>query len=88
MNKKLWKRIGIAVVLVAGLGLLGFWGYYEALKRAWIHYNEFDIRSEGVLVVGDLAPDLELAAVDGSGPVRLSDLYAEKPVVLAFGSYT
>lgn len=73
-----------------GLGLvaIGAWGYYEAMKRAWIRYNEFDIRSEGSLSIGDLAPDLELGAVDGSGSKRISDFYAEKPAVLIFGSYT
>ena len=59
-----------------------------ALKRAWIRYNEYDIRSEGSLAVGDLAPDLELASADGSGPKKISDLYREKPLVLVFGSYT
>jgi peroxiredoxin len=58
------------------------------MKRAWIRYNEYDIRSEGSLAVGDLAPDLELAAADGSGTTRISDLYREKPLVLVFGSYT
>lgn len=38
--------------------------------------------------VGDVAPDFELPAEDGSGRVRLSDLWSEQPVVLIFGSYT
>ena len=80
--------IAIVVVLLVAVGGLGFWGYMEAMKRAWIRYNEYDIRSEGMLAVGDLAPDLELARVEGEDKVRLSDLYREKPVVLAFGSYT
>ncbi len=62
-----------------------------------IRYNEYDIRTEGQLQVGDLAPDLSLARVEpepridgdaGIAEVMLSDLYREKPVVLAFGSYT
>jgi hypothetical protein len=85
MRAKRWLKIG-AVVL--GLAALGAWGYYEALKRAWILYNEYDIRTEGSLKVGDLAPDLELHSVDGSGPRKISDLYREKPLVLVFGSYT
>jgi hypothetical protein len=83
-----WKRWVAVVVGALALGALGAWGYFEAMKRAWIHYNEYDIRSEGSLGVGALAPDLELAAVDGSGPKRISDLYREKPLVLVFGSYT
>jgi hypothetical protein len=83
-----WKRIaGIAAVAV-GMAAVGGWGYFEAMKRAWIRYNEYDIRSEGSLALGDLAPDLELASADGSAPKRISDLYREKPLVLVFGSYT
>ncbi len=77
-----WLVAAVAVLVLGGLG------YYEALKRAWIRYNEYDIRSEGSLAVGDLAPDLELASADGTGSKRISDLYREKPVVLVFGSYT
>ena len=88
MKRKQLLRIAFALVGAAAVGALGYWGYHEAMKRAWIRYNEYDVRTEGLLVVGDLAPDLELAAADGSGLLRLSDLYAENPVVLAFGSYT
>ena len=85
MKKRTWLKLAIAAVAVAAIGA---WGYYEAMKRAWIRYNEYDIRSEGSLAVGDLAPDLELASADGSGTRRISDLYREKPLVLVFGSYT
>ena len=83
--KKRWVRVAFAVAAVIALGAFG---YFEAMKRAWIRYNEYDIRSEGSLSVGDLAPDLELASADGSGPKRISDFYREKPLVLVFGSYT
>jgi len=85
MKKRKWLKVAGAVIVIAAIGA---WGYYEALKRAWIRYNEYDIRSEGSLAVGDLAPDLELASADGSGPKKISDLYREKPLVLVFGSYT
>ncbi len=78
--------LGLAVIAVIGFGVQQ--AYFEAVKRAWIRYNEFDIRTEGQLQVGDLAPDLELAKVDGEVTVKLSDLYRHKPVILAFGSYT
>ena len=85
MKKRKWLKVAGAVIVIAAIGA---WGYYEAMKRAWIRYNEYDIRSEGSLAVGDLAPDLELASADASGPKKISDLYREKPLVLVFGSYT
>ena len=86
------KRAFIALGLVMVLGLaswyLGPKIYRRALINAWIHYNEYDIRREGSLRVGDPAPDLELLRVSGGGTARLSDYWAEKPLVLIFGSYT
>ena len=82
------KKVVIgAIVLIAILGA-GAYGYYQAMVHGLIRYNEYDIRTEGQLQVGDLAPDIELAGVGAEEPVKLSSLYAEKPVVLAFGSYT
>lgn len=40
------------------------------------------------LRTGQSAPDFELKALDGKTETKLSDLYAKKPVVLLFGSYT
>ena len=77
--------IGIAVLVA--FAALASQGYYYALEKAWIRYNEYDIRSEGMLRVGDLAPDLELGSLDG-GTQKLSDLFKQKPLVLIFGSYT
>lgn len=37
---------------------------------------------------GDLAPEFELARLDGDGKVRLASLLEERPVALIFGSYT
>jgi len=82
---KKWIGVGAAVLIVLALG---GWGSFEAMKRAWIRINEYDIRTEGSLQVGDLAPDVELLTMDGGGTRRISELYAEKPVVLTFGSYT
>lgn len=82
------KKVLIAVAVVLVLGGAALYGYYQAMVHGLVRYNEYDIRTEGQLQVGDLAPDLELAPVDGESGVMLSDLYRDKPVVLAFGSYT
>jgi len=80
-----WIGVGAFVLVVAGLA---GWGYFEATKRAWIRINEYDIRTEGSLQVGDLAPDVELLTTERGETRRISELYAEKPLVLTFGSYT
>ena len=82
---KKWIKALLALAFVVALG---GWGTMEAMKRAWIRLNEYDIRTEGSLQVGDLAPDVKLLTTHGSEPRRISELYADKPVVLTFGSYT
>jgi hypothetical protein len=47
----------------------------------------YDQREEGDLKVGDPAPDVVLAGLDGRS-VRLRDRIGGRPVVLIFGSYT
>ena len=42
----------------------------------------------GGLNVGDPAPDFSLEKVNKTGPVQLSVLNKQQPVVLVFGSYT
>ncbi len=85
------KHFLVALGLLVALGATGWYfgpGLHRwALVNAWIRYNEYDIRREGHLRVGDAAPDLELLRV-GGGTARLSDHWAEKPLVLVFGSYT
>jgi hypothetical protein len=77
----------IPLLLVAIIGG-GYWGLRQALAKGWVRAGQYDIRSEGILQVGDLAPDLGLEAVDGTGPRALSEFYREQPLVLVFGSYT
>ncbi len=81
--KRLLGIIGV-VVLIGGIGALAF---FEASKRAWIKIDKYDIRTEGSLQVGDLAPDLGLTLVGGE-TMNLYELWAAKPLVLTFGSYT
>jgi len=40
------------------------------------------------LHAGDPAPDASLIRLEDESPVRLSDLWAERNVVLEFGSFT
>jgi hypothetical protein len=51
-------------------------------ETMWIHARK------GSLNVGDIAPDLEVKTLDTKASVRLGSLWADKPVVLVFGSYT
>jgi hypothetical protein len=77
--------LGTALVLVLGAG--GFAGWMALVRAGVLRYNKWDRRDKGSLRVGDLAPDLEIAAYDGSR-LRLGSLWAEKPAVLVFGSCT
>jgi hypothetical protein len=43
---------------------------------------------KGTLTPGDSAPDFTVLKLEGQTPVRLASLWAERPVVLVFGSYT
>ena len=83
VSKRTLKVAG-AIALVA-LAVGG--AYMFAVRQAWIRYNKYDRREKGTLMVGDAVPDLALVAYDGS-PVRLAGLWAEKPLVLVFGSCT
>ena len=84
MKKKiLWVGAVLGIVLVAA----GGWMVYKIGPRNIIGMLQYDQREEGALKVGDSAPDVVLAALDG-GEVRLQDRLGAKPVVLVFGSYT
>ena len=72
---------------VAVLGVGGFYGWRQLVKKGVLRYNKYDRRERGSLQVGATAPDLQLAAYDGR-MLRLSELWAKKPVVLVFGSCT
>jgi cytochrome oxidase Cu insertion factor (SCO1/SenC/PrrC family) len=84
------KKVLLALAGLAGVAVLAagaFAGYMELVKAGYLKYNRFDRRERGSLREGGTAPDLELTAYDGS-PVRLSRLWAERPVMLVFGSCT
>jgi hypothetical protein len=78
----------LAIVGVFALGAVALGGaYYLAVRQGWLRYNKYDRREQGTIRVGDHAPDLALAGYDGA-TVRLAGLWAEKPLVLVFGSCT
>lgn len=81
------KKIVLGGVAAVALAAISFIAYRELVKSGVLRYNKYDRRARGQLRVGATAPDLELSLYDGS-PVRLSGLWAEKPVVLVFGSCT
>lgn len=57
--------------------------HYLKNEKSW--QKKYDARAPKV---GDLAPDFELADVNGENPVRLSDFRRRVPVALVFGSFT
>jgi cytochrome oxidase Cu insertion factor (SCO1/SenC/PrrC family) len=65
----------------------GFLVYMKLVEKGFIRYNKWDRRVRGTLRAGDIAPDLPLTRYDGA-PVRLSELWESKPLVLVFGSCT
>ena len=57
--------------------------HYIKKEKAWQKKHDANAPK-----VGDLAPDFELADVNGENLVRLSDFRDRKPVALVFGSFT
>lgn len=84
MKKILGWTVGI--VLLGGVAFASYM-MYRMGPRNFFGMLRYDQREEGDLAVGDPAPDVVLAALDGSD-VRLQDRFGGKPVVLIFGSYT
>jgi hypothetical protein len=82
-----WQKVAIGLGTAAAVGVGGFYGYFALVKAGILKYNRYDRRERGSLKVGALAPDLALTRYDGA-KVRLSELWAAKPVVLIFGSCT
>lgn len=73
------------VVVVVAVG--AYFGYRKLVELGFVRYNKWDRRVRGTLRAGDVAPDLELTRYDGSA-MRLSSLWAARPLVLVFGSCT
>lgn len=69
--------LGVAVWALVVIGPRNLWGMFL-----------YDQRREGDLEVGDPAPGVALAALDGSTRVDLRDHVGGRPLVLVFGSFT
>jgi hypothetical protein len=82
------RRTLLAWLLTAAAAIgAAFFAYMKLVEKGFIRYNEWDRRVRGTLRRGDVAPDMALTRYDGSA-VRLSELWAKRPLVLVFGSCT
>lgn len=99
-----WALRMAVVLLIAWISLLGFvnWAMRQPpevfgrvmakmpmpaffllpLETLWMQARK------GNIGVGDPAPDFTVKTLDERTPVELGSLWATKPVVLVFGSYT
>lgn len=85
MRRWLW-RIGAGLGLVV-VGLIAA-AFVMIGPRDLIGILRYDQRREGSLKVGDRAPDVTLAALDGTSRVRLLERFTGRPLVIVFGSFT
>lgn len=84
--RRSWKR-GLQVSGLLLLGLLATAVAYIG-PRFLLGILRYDSRRVGTLRPGDLAPDVELRALDGSSRVSLLAGRRARPLVLIFGSFT
>jgi hypothetical protein len=75
--------LGLILLLVTG-GIVVAW---QVGPRNILGLIFYDQRHEGTLRVGDMAPDVELATLDG-GSAHLAQYFGGRPLVLVFGSFT
>jgi hypothetical protein len=101
-KRRLFRSLGVLAVL--WLGFVGFvdWAMHqppEVFGRVMMHvpmpaYFLFPFETMwtqarfGHVNPGDAAPDFGVKTLDTKDPVQLGSLWASKPVVLVFGSYT
>lgn len=81
-------RIAAAVVLLLGAAALAGFTYVIGGPSMLIGMLRYDERDEGTLQVGDVAPDVELVALDGVTRAGLLAERGDRPLVLVFGSFT
>jgi hypothetical protein len=81
-----WLKIAIALGALIAVGAIVL--VFMIGPRNIIGMLRYDTRREGNLNVGDKAPDVVLATLDGGPDFHLLDLVGAKPLILNFGSYT
>jgi hypothetical protein len=103
-STKRWIGIVCGVLFCLWLGFVGLIGWamrqppevfgHVMAKMPMPAYFLFPFETmwsgarKGSLNVGDKAPDITVKTLDAREPMQLASLWAEKPVVLVFGSYT
>jgi hypothetical protein len=103
-NSKRWLGGTLAVLFCLWLGFVGYidWAMHqppEVFGRVMARmptpaYFLFPFETmwtdarKGFLKTGEAAPDFTVQTLGTAVPVKLASLWAEKPVVLVFGSYT
>ena len=75
--------VGSLLLVVIAVGVVA----WRIGPRNILGMLRYDQRREGKLAVGDAAPDVVLAKLDG-GQAHLSDYVGGVPLVLVFGSFT
>jgi|SRR5579863_2245267 hypothetical protein len=99
-----WLKGAAVGMAIAWLGFVGFidWAMHqppEVFGRVMMHmpmpaYFLFPFETmwsqarAGLLSPGNAAPDFTVKTLEDKTPVQLASLWASKPVVLVFGSYT
>jgi hypothetical protein len=104
VTTKRWLLRCAGILVVLWLGFLGFvdWAMHqppEVFGRVMMHmpmpaYFLFPFETMwtqarfGHVNQGDSAPDFTVQTLESRAPLQLASLWALKPVVLVFGSYT
>ena len=84
--------VRVVLIILSILGVLALTicaaGVYMIGPRNLLGMWRYDQRQEGLLKVGDAAPDAAFVGLDGTTEVHLREHMGSRPLVLIFGSYT
>lgn len=84
----MWKKyaVGGLLALVVAVAVVVWWMGGPRFVIGLMTYGQ-QVR-EGSLAVGDDAPNVTVASLDGTGDRELGEWIGERPLVLVFGSFT